>query len=498
MPQTQPDAVAPLLLELARAVRAWQFLEPGHPTREQALARAAAVWRSGLGCIGRLDLEVTDRGFSLDGGDAVEGPALDELARSFRAHRVLGIEIHPDLRADELGRLVAGLARPPSGSAALAAGLRAGNVRHLALWSLPDPSPADGGQGAPEGGTRDSGGTVELVRLLAELEPCDEPIQYKETSEAVARRLEALLAQGNTVDAYRAALVYGRHVTDVEGRLPEIRAEARRRLRELFEHEALRAMMLERAYALEGSTSVQAIQLLICLTPESAARLRDEYGRGDAERRRQTARILVAMGSQALPAIAADLSSESPGHARRAVRLLGDMQNPEAVELLARRIGHEDSAVRREVARALARIRSPRAIQVLAEALRGPSEMALFAAAGLGTVKHPEAVRALLGAVQEQKGRPPELRREAIRNLGRLGDAAAIPVLREILAQAPWLGRKRARTLRVSAAEAIGKIGGAEALEALQEQTRRGDAQLRQACREILRELDPGAGGPLP
>ncbi len=500
MSQPQPGAaeVAPLLIELARAVRAQQFLEDGHPTLRHALAKAAAIWSAGLAEVGTLDLEVTERGFAIGGTVPLEGPGLDELARTLHQHRVLGLQVHPKLEAEELRRLAEGLARPPAQHEAeggLARALAGAGVRHLALWPMPEPAQPSGRVAgerqvpAPEP-PRDSDPTVELVRALADLEPCDELPAYKETADRVSTLLEQLLGADNSVDAYRAALVYGRHVGDSVARSPEIRAAARERLKALFRNETMLALLLERAYARQGSTGVQAIQLLTCLAPDSATHLLDHYASGAAERRRHTIRILVAMGPHAVPAIVNELGSDSTVRVRRAVRVLGDMQNPSAVQLLADRIDHSETAVRREVARSLARIGNQRAIQVLGDALTAAPDVALFAAAGLGTVHDAEAVRVLLEAAQAGKRQPVEVRREVIRNLGRIGDPAALPVLQEILGQKAWIGRKKSCELRIAAAEAIGKIGGSEAVAALEAQTRGGDLGIRQACSEILRQLE--------
>ena len=144
-------------------------------------------------------------------------------------------------------------------------------------------------------------------------------------------------------------------------------------------------------------------------------------------------------------------------------------------------------------------IGTPRAIQILAETLRNGSEAALFAAGGLGTVRRPEAVRALLSVAEEKKGRSPELRREAIRNLGRIGDAGALLGLEAVLAERGGLFRRKSRELRIAAAESIGKIGGDAACAILERHASGRGADLRQACREILRQLEtPPADQSLP
>jgi HEAT repeat protein len=93
-------------------------------------------------------------------------------------------------------------------------------------------------------------------------------------------------------------------------------------------------------------------------------------------------------------------------------------------------------------------------------------------------------------AVVEPGGdRPDEVRREAIRSLGRIGRREATPTLARVLERASFFGRKRSRALRVAAAHALGRIGGGEAQMLLARHARRGDRLVRQACSEALQIL---------
>ena len=94
----EPSAAAvllePLLMELARAVRACQFYGREHPTRDHALRKASSIWQQGLARTGELDLLVADHGFELRGERALSGPALDDLARTLQLHHVVGLQVH--------------------------------------------------------------------------------------------------------------------------------------------------------------------------------------------------------------------------------------------------------------------------------------------------------------------------------------------------------------------------------------------------------------------
>jgi HEAT repeat protein len=504
--------VAPILIELARAVRAFQFFADGHATRAHALRKAASVWADTLTRVGELDLEITEHGFKLGGIDPVDGPALDELASALHFHGVMGLQIHPALQESELECLVEHLARDPRELAAtgrLSGALQRSGVRHLAVWEIPHaaaaPLPPDDAPPpaplTPETPEQDSAldysaelATEEAVTLIKELTALDEAPdlgEYRLAANRVDGALTRLLTCKNHVDAYRAAILFCRHCADTEGREPAIRADAQDRLRTVLRDEHLLRYVIELSYEPDGTTSVQAIQILTYAAPQAVPRLLEEHAKEDADWRSATTAILLAMGEHAFPAIVEELSSLTPARARRAVRLLGDMQNPSGVEFLADQLDHPDSNLQREVAQSLARIGSTRAIKVLCDALFGDPALALIAAGGLGGSKHRAAVRALMATVNERSASD-ELRREAIRALGRIGDLEALPCLQSVLEKGGLMGRKKNRPLRVAAAQAIGKLGTEDALLVLQAHADSGDASVAKACTDILRHIEQG------
>ncbi len=64
-----------------------------------------------------------------------------------------------------------------------------------------------------------------------------------------------------------------------------------------------------------------------------------------------------------------------------------------------------------------------------------------------------------------------------------------MPALRRLLERRSLFGRKKCRTLRVVAAQSIGRIGGDEAYGVLETYARRGDAAVRDACRHALYQI---------
>ena len=526
------EGVAPLLIELARAVRAYQFFEPGHATRAHALAKAVALWTTRLPQLGELELEIQDTGFYLGGVAPIPAAALGDLANALCEHRVLALQIHPELSENELGSLVDSLAREPKahGPGGLAGTLKDAGVRHVAVWSVPEPAKRFPGvdtetelpptrpaidsfplsedvAGGAAVGTAEEIGTVtevgeapapeaeapagEGARLpeVDELDACTDVGEYRVCANRVDSALDHLLAAREFEDAYAITRVFSRHAGD-PGRAPVLRNEARARLRAVFRNDGLMGLVVGRALDPDAKDSVEAVHMLSWLAPQSVIRVLDEHSKGDHETRNQATAVLLTMGDQALPTLVDELGDESPARARRAARILGDMQNPTAVEFLADHLRHPDAGTQREVTLALARIGSPRSVQVLAEALAGPPELAVVAAGGLGNCRSREAVRELGEALGEKSGHGEAVRREAMRSLGRIGDPESLPALKGVLDRGSLLARKKNRPLRIAAAQAIAKIGGEAAYLALEPHASGGDAALQKTCRELMSDME--------
>jgi HEAT repeat protein len=166
------------------------------------------------------------------------------------------------------------------------------------------------------------------------------------------------------------------------------------------------------------------------------------------------------------------------------------MQNPRGVSFLADALAGREPGIAREAAQALAKIGGDAAVHALIAGLERAPEVAEACAGCLGGLRHSAASRVLGELVDPMSRRPENLRRAAIRSLGRLGSGEALARLKRVLDHNPTFGRARVRALRVAAAQAIAQIGGAAAVQALYPHARGGDAAVRQACLEALRRLE--------
>ncbi len=486
------EALAPLMLELARAIRARRAHPSGHPVVVESLQRGVASWHDVAGVEGEVTIEVGDMGLSLaPDGARVMCPGSVELADDLRSRGISRLRLRGQAQVPDLTHLVETLVHPQAeldAGGGISAALRARGARGVEVFASSDG--ADVIAAEAEAGSFVTQHIAELVRHLAELERCDEVASYNLLANKVTACVDVLVRAKRCVDGFRAALVFCRHATDRELRPDPIRREASDRLRRLATSNALLDAIIEQACTATGLASVQATQVLIAIGPPCVgALLRHCAGTKDASRER-AAQVLIAMGDAALPAVVDELRDGQSERARRAARLLGEMQNPRGIEFLADALKSSDLALARESARALARIGTDRAVTALVSGLKLSPQVAEACANCLGGVRQLAATRALGELVDLDKEIPDGLRREAIRSLGRLASPEALRRLAKVLDHSPMFGKARFRALRVAAAQAIGQIGGAAALQTLQPHAKRGDSDVRQACQEALRRLE--------
>lgn len=481
--------LAPLVFELTRAIRARHLHPAGHPVAEAALQRCESAGRDVGAASHEFTLGLADAGLVLDGGARVTGPGADELAVEMRARRVQQLRFRGEPSAAELAALVDALAREPEALAregGVDAVLRACGARRVE--AVTRESDREGAASREQSGLL-AQHIAALVRRLSELESCDDLASYNLTANKIEASVDVLVRAKRSLEAYRAMLVFARHATDPRARSDAIRREAGDRLGRLAHKEELLGAVVEQACGSSGLASVQASQVLIAVGGAAVTHLlRSLETRKDASRARVT-QLLIALGDAAIAQVVDELASAQPERARRAARLLGEMQNPKGVCFLADALAGPDPSLAREAALSLARIGDDAALQALLSGLRGSDEVAEACAACLGGLRRPAALQALYEVIDERRGRSENVRRAAIQALGRIGNPAAIRSLREVLDRAPFFGASRVRDLRVAAAQAIAQIGGAAAFQALRAHESRGDPSVSRACREALRRL---------
>src|SRR5262249_53013839 len=106
------DEIAPLVLELARALRARRVHPTGHPVVVDALKRAAAMLRAIASSDSRIAIDVTEAGLALDRA-ALACPGSAELATELRARKVTRLSLVGVVELADLSHLLETLSRAP-------------------------------------------------------------------------------------------------------------------------------------------------------------------------------------------------------------------------------------------------------------------------------------------------------------------------------------------------------------------------------------------------
>jgi len=522
----ETETLSPLLLELARALRARQFYPATHPVWQDTLERTSTIWLEGLAGVEELLIELRNGSFMLPDGTPLRGPGIDEVAKSLRLRRVRRLRIHRDLKPQELLALIEVLAQTPEHLEELEgleqALVRAG-VRHITTTEIefaehfarvrdraeseddedrrvdldveddstvaapPPPEPIPPAV-YPSPERLRSEAISELIKLLADFEKCDGLDEYREIAQQIRERVTAMAEAGNVTDGYRAVLVCGRHATDGTRRR-ELRSQAEEWLRQLVELPRMLDLVIDHACSGAGLSSVQATQTLISLGASVVPSLLAHYEAGNSVVQSQITGVLIAMGEAAFPVIVQELEVDSPDRARRAIRLLGRMQNPNAAPALLQKLAEPDDEFQRDAARALARIGTDQAVQGLLRAAQELPELISVVTTCLGETRSPAAVRALGHILDPQQRHPEHEQREAIRSLGRIRNPEALGTLKQVLERRTFFRRMRTRRLRIAAARAIGRIGGEEASRLLAQHAEENDEPVQTACRESLERM---------
>lgn len=221
----------------------------------------------------------------------------------------------------------------------------------------------------------------------------------------------------------------------------------------------------------------------------------------DPQARREVIRALIEIGAPAVAPLMEALQARNQGVRRAAVLALGSLGDARAVlpllEILQEKAdarvfaleSEEEESVRAAAARALGRIGDARALPGLIAVLGDE----------YGTIRH-EASEALIkmgapafSALLQALEHPSfEVRQEAARTLGKIGDPAALPALSAALKRASF-GTRRA------AVEALHALGDVRAVPTLLAALKDRDAEVREEAAVALATLiTPGDAAAVP
>ncbi len=174
---------------------------------------------------------------------------------------------------------------------------------------------------------------------------------------------------------------------------------------------------------------------------------------------------------------------------RNVADLCGELRIEAAVPRLARHLGHEDERVRRSVAGALASIGTPSTTEPLRQAMRDPSPtVRLQAVQGIDGRRGRGLAMTLTVLLDEETH--PDITREMLLALGRIGTNEAVQALGRAAAPGRRIFHRKPVALRLAAIEGLRVAGNAAAAALLQPMLSDDDGEVRQAAKKALAQLN--------
>lgn len=525
MPVSLPPAQTSLLEEALRnlgvLIKAVHLYPTGHPARHQAVTAGATRFAQLIGDAEHLSLSIRKDRFEHRGQPiAPANPALKKLAQQLFARRVQELVILPDLTAEDLENWAACIALDADEIArrgGLAKLMREAGIG--TLWinesdfsrilqqrrTLEEEKTAlsrDNFMGSDAPPPLERAPTIEqspfglpefvMPEGLDEVAPATpaRPPQPPSAEEILARLetetldetyrlllrelVESLWRINRATEFPRLSAILRRLAHSCrDARLSETRRDAcRRALDDVLDEDLLQSLTEEICDPRSAPENIREVQKLLRLTGERAAdilaaRLCVEP---DAHARKILAQTLVHFESLALPTLLRLLKDERWYVVRNALAIIGELRDTDRVGHLTVFLGHPDARVRREAIRGLTRIGTPQALDVLLVAVEeGDNDLQQQALMFLGALRQRAALPHLLRLVEASDPwlRKAELTRGAVRALGEIGDAEAVPALIALLNRRKILRRRRYQDIQEEAALALARIGSDEALAAL-------------------------------
>ena len=205
-------------------------------------------------------------------------------------------------------------------------------------------------------------------------------------------------------------------------------------------------------------------------------------------------RMLRCMPKLAVKEALARMKDPRPDYVRCMLWLLRKMGDAESAQQVRALLDHPDFEVRIEALATLLKFKNKWGLIRLREWIDQPMEAGFLPALRLaGAYRVREVVPELTAIVQQR--RDLAHREAALRTLGQIGDARALPVLNK-LARRRWsMSRKQTDHLRRVVFETLAGYPMGQVKALLHEGLKRKDAAIQDICRRLLREGTRTAGG---
>ncbi|CAG1066825.1 hypothetical protein BAC1_02463 [uncultured bacterium] len=516
---------ANILIELIKAVKMHNFYPEGHPQLDSTLTKAYLQLKKCAETQGEFKWRLDQKGF-YDGKALIAAGNADgaAMAKKLFFKKVKELTFTPSLSMNDLRALLTVVKAEPEDVAAKGGveamfalldvqGILLNELSYEDLKKLKaeiqrqkeeeeraaaeakrlEEEAAGASEAAmeenPEEKPGDEKEDASLKELLSRANRENDLLKYNDLAVRIGEKLDALLAEKELEQVHTALMTFYSHAVPSSGKTDGIRTTALDKLKGLLTKEVL-AHLARKAGDKENQQRGATQSILVYSGDPGAEALLDAIIEApEAATRRHLFNALVRFGTRLRPLAEARLKHQAWFVCRQMVSLLGDVGGPESIPALEASYRHEEPRVKKEVMKSLVKIGTQRATSFLTDKLheQDPSLMAQ-AIISLGMLKDPASIEPLaaIAAKRENFSDLMETQKEAVKALGIIGDARAVPHLVRILFRKVWFGRKANDELRLLAALSLGMIGTPDALKAVKEASLSAAGELQTACKRVL------------
>lgn len=504
-----------VLIEFNKALRAINFYPAGHAALRPILKRAYEILMKYLYSQNILPLTIKKEGFFFRDAPIGRTPALLGLAHEFFLRRIRSVQILRTLTPKEFTTILKMLTEKPeelilNGGAeryVFSKGVKGVILNEIRYEDfrieedkrLEEEELVELGeeteQEQEEILSLDFELTEEeeeLLKLLNKLEATYEKQEYIELLKLIVGRIKAVLLKNKLEVGFKGMTVLTRHFTEPK-RPREVKPYIAEGLRTIADDRTI-PIIVNRLCSPEIKDPSDVINLLIIIgesvLPTLILRLSTEK---DIRNRKRLILTVSRFKEKALPRLLPFLSDSRWYVVRNIVSILGEMGLPECVPHLARILDYPDIRVQKEIVKTLARLKTKESIEILLLLLykKSAPEIRTYSAYALGVVRETFAVPYFIRILKGSRLYFEDLNflKEVILALGRIGSRESIPPLMKLFKKRSFFFRKRFGLLKEAISQALGELGGEDAVQLLFESALRSRGDLKDTCLNVLYQM---------
>lgn len=506
-----------------RALRAWKFYPPGHPSRKARIRQAHTAMLLMLNG-NALSLSSGRKNFSFPDGEVLKDTTHISAALSYEffIRRVQKITFLHDLNEEDLLDFLRILTIPPE-VVQKSGGLDKLMAEHgvRTIWvneydfsiinarrqdiesSGKKPQAFDEVESClgleqgenpeePADKLEDLNASDELLALLGRLTVTLDTDMYQMAVRQAIDCSDTFKSRNDLAALSPLMELLAEHATDAD-RKEGLRACARFGLEQLVLGDALLPYLLDHTEAPDALSHEAMLAVLASAGPAGINLTISKMGSTDnLAVRKELSSLLVGLGGQALPLVLKMMKDSRWYIVRNMSAILGDIGMPEAVPELLACLRHTDTRVSKEAIRSLAKIGGREAESALIGLLLGNNSL-LFpqVIASLGGMKSRKALVKLMQIVcsGDMFLKNLSIKIDALNAIAVIGDRQAVPALTKILASRHIFARSRWDQFKIAIAVCLARLGDIRSLPILKKKAS-GSGDLGRACAEAVETIE--------